>query len=148
MWFCWTVILNRRSRIFDFHIFKLRIRSYEKTLWTKRIVLLASVFIISFKHLFFKHQHGFVHHEGIYCQVFPLLYVLWIKFILLCQQEEMLEKLKYCQLCPQSSVISLCVILWLMQLNIITTEILKVLPDQVPAVENNFLSPKNLLIIG
>lgn len=35
-----------------------------------------------------------------------------------------------------------------MQHNIIATDILKVLPDQVPAVENNCLSPKNLQIIA
>lgn len=80
--------------------------------------------------------------------MFPLSYVLWMKFIFLCQQEEMLAKLKYCQLCPQNSVMYICVILLLMQHNIIATDILKVLPDQVPAVENNCLSPKNLQIIA
>lgn len=148
MWFFCTVILNRRSRTFSFHIFKLRIRSYEKTLWTKSIVLLVSVFMNSFKHVFHKHQHGFIPHEGIYCQVFSLSYVLWITFILLCQHEGILEKLKYCQLCPQSSVMYIHVILLMMQLNIITTDILKILPDQFPGVENNCLSPKNPQIIG
>lgn len=80
--------------------------------------------------------------------MFPIPYVLWIEFILLCQQEEMLEKLKYCQLCPQSSVMYIHAILLQIQLNIITTDILKVLPDQVLAVKNNCLFLKNLKLIG
>lgn len=69
------------------------------------------------------------------------------KFILLYQQQEMLEKLQYCQLCPQSSVMYIHAILLLIQPNVITTDILKVLPDHVPAVENSCLSPKNLQIM-
>lgn len=69
------------------------------------------------------------------------------KFILLYQQQETLEKLQYCQLCPQNSVMYIHVILLLIQPNVITTDILKVLPDHVPAVENSCLSPKNLQIM-
>lgn len=144
MIFC-TVILNGRSRTFSCHIFKLRIRRYEKTVnsaysftcvcfhyFIQKFILQTSVWLhTSWRHL-----------------VFPIPYVLWIEFILLCQQEEMLEKLKYCQLCPQSSVMYIHAILLQIQLNIITTDILKVLPDQVLAVKNNCLFLKNLKLIG
>lgn len=62
----------------------------------------------------------------------------------MCQQEEILEKWKYCQLCPQSSVsLYICKIFAKLNLGHYSINILIVLriPDKVPTVENNCLPP-------